>query len=308
MFAFIIRRIINTVLIMFGVATVGFFLVRALPGDPVRVQLGQRADEQTVQALREQYGLNKPMIVQYWLFLERLVHGDLGNSIASNRSVLGTIKEKMVASAILAFVSMSLAVLLGIVLGVLSAVKANTWLDTVFMGIAQFGISQPSFVMAIYFVILFSIVLPWFPAAGYITRGIAYLVLPMVVLGIRPLSIIARVTRSSMLDVLGQDYVRTAKAKGLTQSTVIIRHVLRNALNPVATTVGTWLAGLLSGAFFIEFQFYWPGLGSAAIDALGKEDYPMLMGTVLFSAFIFVMVNFLTDILYAYLDPRIKLS
>ncbi|MFN8365835.1 MAG: ABC transporter permease [Candidatus Kapaibacterium sp.] len=308
MFTFIIRRIINTVLIMFGVATVVFFLVRALPGDPARVQLGQRADEQTVQALREQYGFNKPLIVQYGLFLGRLVQGDLGRSVASNRTVLSTIKERLGATALLASVSMALAIVLGIALGVLSAVKANTWLDTVFMGIAQFGISQPSFVMAIYFVILFAIVLPWFPVAGYITRGIAYLVLPAVVLGIRPLSIIARVTRSSMLDVLGQDYVRTAKAKGLTQSTVIIRHVLRNALNPVVTTVGTWFAGLLAGTYFIEYQFNWPGLGSAAFDAIGKLDYPMIMGTVLFSAFIFVMVNFLTDILYAYLDPRIKLS
>jgi peptide/nickel transport system permease protein len=290
------------------VVTVSFFLVRSIDGDPARVMLGQRADEATRQALREQFGFNKPLYVQYGLYMERLVHGDLGRSISSNREVLSVIFERMQATALLAGVAMFVATFLGIALGTLAAIKANTWLDSVIMGIAQFGISLPSIVMAALFMMVFGVWLDWFPISGYVNRGAVYLVLPAVTLGIRPLAIIARVTRSSMLDVMGQDYVRTAKAKGLSDGVVILKHTLRNALNPVVTTVGSWFAGLLAGAYFIEYMFNWPGLGKVSLDAVEKLDYPMIQGAVLFSATIFVLINFLSDLVYAWLDPRVKIQ
>jgi len=269
--------------------------------------LGQRADEATLEALREQYGFNKPLIVQYWRYLERLVMGDLGRSIASNRPVLEIVIDRLPATALLATVAMVIATVFGIALGVLSAVRANTWLDSATMALSQFGISLPSIVMAIFLMVIFGQVLPWFPIAGYVDRGIEYLVLPAITLGIRPLAIIARVTRSSMLEVLGQDYIRTARAKGLHPVRVITVHALRNALNPVVTTVGTWFAGLLAGAYFVEYIFNWPGIGSAAFDAITKLDYPVIQGTVLFTAAVFVLVNFFSDVLYALLDPRVEL-
>ncbi|GIV49647.1 MAG: peptide ABC transporter permease [Candidatus Kapaibacterium sp.] len=308
MLRYLLGRLGYTVLMLLGVVTVSFFLVRAIPGDPARIMLGQRADEATLQALREQYGFNRPLYVQYWRYLERLAVGDLGRSIASNRPVLEIVLDRLPATALLATVAMVIATVLGIALGVLSAVRANTWLDTATMALAQFGISLPSIVMAIFLMVLFGQVLPWFPIAGYVDRGIEYLVLPAVTLGIRPLAIIARVTRSSMLEVLGQDYIRTARAKGLPSSRVIAVHALRNALNPVVTTVGTWFAGLLAGAYFVEYIFNWPGIGSAAFDAITKLDYPVIQGTVLFTAAVFVVVNFFSDVLYALLDPRVELS
>lgn len=308
MLRYVLGRLGYTVLMLLGVVTVSFFLVRAIPGDPARVMLGQRADEATLQALREQYGFNRPLYVQYWRYLERLAVGDLGRSIASNRPVLEIVLDRLPATALLATVAMVIATVLGIALGVLSAVRANTWLDTATMALAQFGISLPSIVMAIFLMVLFGQMLPWFPIAGYVDRGIEYLVLPAVTLGIRPLAIIARVTRASMLEVLGQDYIRTARAKGLPSSRVIAVHALRNALNPVVTTVGTWFAGLLAGAYFVEYIFNWPGIGSAAFDAITKLDYPVIQGTVLFTAAVFVVVNFFSDVLYALLDPRVELS
>lgn len=307
MLRYILGRLGYTVLMLLGVVTVSFFLIRAIPGDPARVMLGQRADEATLQALRQQYGFDKPLYVQYWRYLQRLVVGDWGRSIASNRPVLQIIGERLPATALLATVAMVIATLLGIALGVISALRANTWLDSTTMALAQFGISVPSIVMAIFLAVLFGEILPWFPIAGYIDRGIEYLVLPAVTLGIRPLAIIARVTRSSMLDVLGQDYIRTAHAKGLPRWRVTLYHALRNALNPVVTTVGTWFAGLLAGAYFVEYIFNWPGIGGAAFDAITKLDYPLIQGTVLFTAAVFVIVNFLSDVLYALLDPRVEL-
>ncbi|MBL7998406.1 MAG: ABC transporter permease [Candidatus Kapabacteria bacterium] len=308
MVTFIIRKFIQTLFIIAGVVTVAFFLVRAIPGDPARVMLGQRADEQTVQALREQYGFDKHIMVQFGLYVERLLHGDLGRSIATRRPVTEVISDSLYETSVLASTSMLIGILFGITLGVLASVRANTWIDTIIMGIAQFGISLPSIVMAALFMMVFGVVLNWLPIAGFIDRGWQYLILPAVSLGIRPLAIIARVTRSSMLDVIGQDYIRTARAKGLNSQTVILRHALRNALNPVVTTVGSWFAGLLAGAYFIEAMFNIPGLGKQSFDALNSLDYPLIQGSVLFSAVVFVAINFLSDLLYAYLDPRIKIQ
>lgn len=306
MATYLLRKLLYTVIVLVGVVAVTFFI--RPPGDPARVLLGQRADEASVAAMREQLGLDRPLYVQMGLYMKNLLSGDLGTSIATQRSVSETIIERIPATALLALTSIAIATILGILLGVIAAWRPNTWIDTFTMSSSLLGISLPAFVVGLLFVLVFGVVLEWFPNSGYIDRGLEYLVLPMVTLAIRPLSIIARVTRSSMLDVLGQDYVRTARAKGLSNTRVFLHHALRNALNPVITTVSAWFAGLLAGTYFIEFIFNWPGIGLAAFNAIEKLDYPMIQGTVLFTAVIFVVVNTLADVIYGIVDPKVRLS
>ena len=306
MIAFILRKFIYTLLVLLGVVLVTFFI--RPPGDPARVLLGQRADSASVAALREQLGLDKPLYHQVGTYVIHLTKGDLGRSIASQRPVSETIMERLPATALLATTSILIATILGILVGVVAAWKPNSWVDSTMMSVSLLGISLPAFVVGLLLVLLFGVVLEWFPISGYVDRGIEYLVLPMVTLAIRPLAIIARVTRSSMLEVLGQDYVRTARAKGLSTSAVFVKHALRNALNPVVTTVSAWFAGLLAGTYFIEFIFNWPGIGLAAFNAIEKLDYPMIQGTVLFTAVIFVAVNTVADILYGFIDPKVRIS
>ncbi len=308
MAAYIIRKLLYSVLVLYGVLTITFFINYVLPGDPARLLLGQRADIASVEALRKQLGLDRPLYEQYVNYLWRVLHGDLGRSFATNRDVVETIAERIPATALLAVSAITLASILGILLGIFSALRANTWFDTTIMTTALLGISLPSFVTGLLFALLFGVLLQWLPISGYINRGWEYLLLPMITLGVRPLSIIARLTRSSMLEVLHQEYIRTAKAKGLPQSAVLFKHALRNALNPVVTTVSAWFAALLAGTFFIEYIFNWPGIGTVAINAIEKLDYPVIQGVVLFTAAVFVIINLLVDIIYAFLDPKIKLS
>jgi len=307
MLAYIARRVTAALGVLFGVATVTFVLNFVLPGDPARLLAGQRADAETIAAIRQQLGLDQPLPVQYVRFLERLLQGDLGRSYVTNRPVLEIILERFPATALLTVSSMLLATVLGVLLGVLAAVRPNSWLDTLLMLLALVGISVPSFVAGLLVLLLFGVALDWFPIAGYIDQGWEYLVLPMLTLALRPMSIIARMTRSSMLEVLGQEYIRTALAKGVPTGRVLLRHALRNALNPVVTTVSAWFAGLLAGAFFVEYIFNWPGIGSVAIAAIEKLDYPLIQGTVLFAAVVFVVVNAIVDVLYAVVDPRVQL-
>jgi peptide/nickel transport system permease protein len=306
MATYLLRKLVYTVVVLLGVVAVTFFI--RPPGDPARVLLGQRADEASVAAMREQLGLDRPLYEQMGIYVTNLLSGDLGTSIATQRSVSETIIERIPATALLALTSIAIATVLGVLLGVIAAWRPNTWIDTLTMSTSLLGISLPAFVVGLLFVLIFGVALEWFPNSGYIDRGIEHLVLPMITLAIRPLSIIARVTRSSMLDVLGQDYVRTARAKGLSNVRVFLHHALRNALNPVITTVSAWFAGLLAGTYFIEFIFNWPGIGLAAFNAIEKLDYPMIQGTVLFTAVIFVVVNTLADLVYGFVDPKVRLS
>jgi len=308
MIQFIIRKIFYSILVLIGVITVTFFINFVLPGDPARLMLGQRADAASVESLRKQLGLDQPAIIQYFSYLGRLSKGDLGRSYSTNRDVLETIADRFPATALLAFTSMVVATFLGIGLGVLSSLKPQSIFDTTAMSVALLGISLPAFVVGLLIALLFGVVLDWFPISGYINKGWEYLTLPVITLSLRPLSIIARVTRSSMLEVLHQDYIRTAKAKGLQTSKVIVKHALRNALNPVITTVSAWFAGLLAGTFFVEYIFNWPGIGTVTLNAIEKLDYPMIQGTVLFTAVIFVAVNLIVDIIYSFVDPKVKLS
>ncbi len=305
---YIFRKLLYSILVLIGVITVTFCLMYVIPGDPARLMLGQRADIASIDAVRKQLGLDDPLYVQYGRFMFKAVQGDLGRSYSSNRDVLTTIIETFPATAILAVSSLILSSIIGIIIGVISSVKPYTATDNISMLVALFGISFPPFALGLIMALIFGAWLKWFPISGYINNGMIYLVLPMLTLALRPLAIIARLTRSSMLDVLGQDYVRTARAKGVSEWKVIIRHALRNALNPVITTISAWLAALLGGTFFIEYIFNWPGIGLLAINSILSLDFPMIQGTVLFTAVIFIIVNMIVDIIYAFLDPKVKLS
>lgn len=311
MLSFTVRRFLYSVLVILGVVTVVFLIMQMLP-DPARMMQGQRADLATQAAIRHQLGLDLPPWQRYIRFVGDVAQGDLGRSWSSNRPVLESIWERFGATATLAISSVVIATILGVGIGIISAVKSYSLIDNVTMVFALAGISVPSFVMGLLAMLLFGAVLDWLPVSGYMWQGdelhLEYLILPMFVLALRPVSIIARVTRSSMLETLASDYVRTAKAKGVSWKKIVYKHALRNALNPVVTTVSAWLAGLLIGAFFIEYIFNWPGIGLQAVDAILRSDFPLIQGTVIFSAVIFVVVNFIVDILYARLDPRVKLS
>ena len=313
MLTFILRQFIYSVLIIFGVMSVTFLLIRVLPaGDPARLVAGQRTDIQTLESIRRAWKLDRPIYEQYADFLGKAAQGDLGRSFASNLVVLDTILERFPATGLLAVTALVIATILGVTIGVISAWKPYTVFDYASMVIALFGISVPVFVLGLFLVLVFSQWLGWFNGTGYIDRGgyidLSFLILPMMALAARPLSIIARITRSSMLDVMSQDYIRTARAKGLPISKTILKHALRNALNPVVTTISAWLAGTLAGTFFIETIFNWPGIGRLAYDAVLQLDFPMIQGTVLFTAVVFVAVNFVVDIVYSLLDPKVRLS
>ncbi len=311
MVSFVVRRLVYSVLVVFGVVTIVFFIMNLLP-DPSRMMMGQRADIATQTAIRHELGLDLPPWQRYLRFVEHAATGDFGRSFTSNRPVLSSIWDRFGATATLAISSMILASIVGIGIGIVSAIKSYSLFDNASMLFALVGISVPSFVMGLLAMLVFGSWLDWLPVSGYMWEGgelhIEYLVLPMVVLAFRPVSIIARVTRSSMLEVMTSDYVRTAKAKGAPWKAIVFRHALRNALNPVVTTVSAWLAGLLVGVYFIEYIFNWPGIGLQAVDAITRSDFPIIQGTVIFSALIFVVVNFVVDIIYAWLDPRVKLG
>lgn len=308
MWIYILRNLLTSFIIILGVITVTFFLLYVIPGDPARLILGQRADVSSVEAIREELGLNKPIFIQYINFMTNALQGDLGRSYATNRDVVKTILDKFPATALLSVSALAISSFIGILIGIISAIRSYTFTDNAAMVFALFGISVPQFAFGLIMALVFGHLLKWFPISGYINNGLEYLVLPMITLALRPLAIIARITRSSMLEVMNKDYVRTAKAKGLSEKKVVFKHTLRNALNPVVTTISASLAATLGGVFFIEYIFNWPGIGLLAIDAIFKLDFPMIQGTILFSAIIFVIINFFVDIIYALLDPKVKLS
>lgn len=308
--AYLARRVLHAVPILWGVLTVTFALLYVVPGDPARIMLGARADEASVRAIRAQLGLDDPLPMQYVRFLSRAARGDLGRSYFTNRDVADEILSRVPATALLGLAAMVVAVCGGIVVGVISAVRPYSLLDQSSMLLALVGMSMPVFFLALLLAWIFGYLLGWFPVSGYATdlSQAKALVLPAVALAAAPLALIARLTRSNMLEVLREDYVRTARAKGLAETAVVFKHALKNALNPILTAGSQSLAAVLAGAFFVEFIFNWPGIGLLAINAIHNYDYPMIQGTVLFNAAAFVAINILVDLGYAVLDPRVKLS
>lgn len=307
MINYIIRRSLMAVPILIGVATITFLLTFVfVPGDPARIMMGQHADEQTLASIRHEMGLDKPLYVQYGKYISKILQGDLGRSFKTKRTVIDSIAERFPATVRLAFAAMGIAVLVGLIAGIISAVKPYSIWDNLFMSLALLGISVPVFYLGLILIIFLAVNLDLFPVGGYGGGDLRYLVLPAIALGTAQAAQIARMTRSSLMEVVQMDFIRTARAKGLSESVVIFKHALRNALIPVITVIGTQLGYLLGGTVLTETTFSWPGIGRLAVDAVQSRDFPMIQGTVLFMALIFVIINLLVDLSYGWFDPRIR--
>jgi len=310
MFGYIVRRLMMVVPVVWGVATIVFVLMFLIPGDPVRLMMGQRSDPETAERIRVEMGLDRPLPVQYIKFMGRTVRGDFGYSYWKKRQVTDILIERLPATIYLGFASLILAILIGVPAGIIAAVRQNRFLDGAVMTVSLLGVSTPVFWLALMMIIVFAVTLGWFPVSGYGSGGLdlRYLVLPAVSLSAISIGYIARITRSSMLEVLKQDYMRTARAKGLKGSVVVLRHGLKNALIPVVTVIGINFANVLGGAVATETVFAWPGIGRAMIDALRVRDVPVIEGGVIILALAFVLVNLLVDVTYSVLDPRVRLE
>lgn len=312
MTGYVIRRILQMLLALVGVSIIVFALVHLVPGDPVRVALGTRFDPDIYQALRERAGLNEPLLVQYFTWLGHAVTGDLGVSFRSGQPVTSLLLERLPATITLAFSALFVALVVSIPLGIVSAVRSGSKLDYAAAATSQIAVSVPDFWAGIMYILLFSLVLGWLPPSGYTSffesplDWLRHLALPALTIGLISGSIIFRFVRSAVLEALNQDYTRTARAKGLSERKVIWRHVMPNAWIPIVTVVGLQLGFLLSGVIVVEVIFAWPGLGRLALLAVQDRDFTVLQGAVLLIAFIFLLINLVVDILYGWLDPRVR--
>ena len=317
---------------LLGVSIIVFFMVRAIPGDPAQILLGQNATQEQVQQLRASMGLDKPVLVQYGVFLRDALTGDLGESIVTGRPVTAELLARFPATLELTGFAMVIAVLVGVPVGVISAVKQYSWLDKITSVLALTGISMPIFWLAMILIVIFGVKLQLLPFPGRLSSGISisaftglvlvdslltgnfaafwdglkHLIMPALALGTIPMAVIMRMTRSSMLEVMGEDYVRTARAKGVVPWRVVSKHALRNALLPTVTVIGLQVGLLMGGAIVTETIFSWPGIGQIAYESVSRRDYAMIQGVVLYAALLFVLVNLVVDILYAVLDPRVR--
>ncbi|MDR7426363.1 MAG: ABC transporter permease [Armatimonadota bacterium] len=306
MHGYLRRRALLGFITVLGVSVGVFLMIHLVPGDPVLVMLSEFASPADQQALRQQLGLDRPLYIQYWRYLSGALRGDLGRSVRSNRPVVSEIAWRLPNTLRLAVVAMLLAAASGGLVGVASAVRRNTLWDHATMLAVLAGLSMPSFWLGLMLMIIFAVRLEWLPVAGY--EGWQYVILPGLTLAAGPAAVLARLTRSSMLEVLNQDFVRTARAKGLREQTVVVKHALKNSLIPVVTVLGLQFGHLLGGAVITESVFAWPGVGRLVVEAILARDFPVVQGTVLVIALGFVLVNLIVDVLYAYLDPRIRLT
>jgi len=332
MLRYVIKRFLTVIPVLVGVSMLVFSFVRMVPGDPATIMLGERATAENIARVREQLGLTKPIYEQYWIFLSNALQGNLGTSVLRQEPVTEEIVRRFPATIELTLAAILVALVVGIPAGIISAIRRGSWFDTFSMLIALTGVSMPIFWLGLMLVFLFSVVLHVLPTGGRLDSGTSFaattnllvldtllsghvdlffqslrhLCLPAIALGTIPMAIIARMTRSSMLEVLSADYIRTAHAKGLKERAVVIRHALRNAWLPVITVVGLQVGRLLSGAILTETVFSWPGIGRWLVDAIFSRDFPIVQGVTLFIAIIFVGVNLIVDILYAFVDPRIR--
>jgi ABC-type dipeptide/oligopeptide/nickel transport system permease component len=305
MATFIVRRCLSLIPVLIGVSFLVFAAMYIIPGDAVDSMLAETgASAEDLARLREQLGLDDPFLVQYGRFLGTMARGDLGQSLVNGRSVAEQLRTQLPATVELTLAALAVAIVLGLPLGILAAVKRGTWVDGVSMVIALVGVSMPNFWLGLLFIMLFSLRLGWFPVAG--TGGLDHLVLPALTLGLSGTAVIARVSRSSLLEVLSRDYMRTAKAKGLAPRRVINKHALRNALSAVLTLVGLQFGALLGGSVVVETVFGRQGIGFLTANAIQRGDFPLVQAAVLLAAFTFVFVNLLIDISYSLLDPRIR--
>jgi ABC-type dipeptide/oligopeptide/nickel transport system permease component len=300
---FILRRLLLAIPTLFGVLVIVFLLIYVAPGDPVREMVGERADEATIERLRAELRLDEPLHKQFLHYTGGVLRGDLGRSYITQRPITHDIRERFPRTLQLAGAAMLFASFLGITIGILSARAPGGWFDRISLGVAYLGISFPVYWVGLILILVFAVMLRWLPPSGY--GGIQFLILPALALGMRSIAFLARVTRSAMLDVLNSDFVRTARAKGLHERSVVIKHALRNALIPIITVLGLDFGNYLTGSILTETIFSWPGLGRYVVNAISRRDLPAIQGSVLFLSTVFVLVNLLTDLAYAKADPRV---
>ncbi len=305
---YILKRILLFIPTLLGITLITFILMQTMPGDPVENMVGERATPETIARIRTELGVDRSLTIQYVLYLNRLAHGELGRSIFTNRRISDDLVQKFPNTVKLAFAAMLFASILGIGMGVLSAAKRGTVWDRLVTLATIGGISIPVFWLGLALMLVFAFYLRWLPPSGMGAGSLAYIILPAATLGTFSLSYIARVTRSSMLESLSQPYVAAARAKGLPESVVVLKHALKNCLIPVVTLIGLDLGSYLNGAVLTETIFGWDGLGRYALDGIVKRDYPVIMGVVLFGALVFVSINLLVDISYHFLDPRVRIK
>ncbi|MCL4238802.1 MAG: ABC transporter permease [Anaerolineae bacterium] len=329
---YLARRLIESIPVIIGVSVLVFMLLHLIPGDPATTILGERATPENVEALRERLGLNKPLYKQYFIWAGNMLQGDLGYTVRGNIPVANEISSRFPATIELALAALIVAVIVGVPIGILSAIKRNSILDTASMFGALFGVSIPIFVLGLLLIFLIGVELQWLPFVGRLDNSVRFervtglhlvdallagnlsgfknalehLILPAITLATIPLAIIARITRSAMLEVLNQDYIRTARAKGMRERNVVMQHAFRNAMLPVVTIIGLQLGRLLSGAVLTETIYSWPGVGKWLFDSIIARDYPIVQSMTLVIALIFIAVNLFVDLLYALIDPRIR--
>lgn len=306
MLAYIIRRLLLVVPVLIGVMIVTFLLMFIVPGDPITTMMGQRADDEVIARIRKQLNLDAPWYIQFYHYVKRTLHGDLGTSYITHVPVREELADKFPNTVKLTLGAMSVSIVMGITIGVISAVYQNTWIDTLSMVFALTFISTPVFWFGLVLIFIFGIQLQWLPISGMGDGSIKYLILPAITLGTRSAAYLARMTRSIMLEQIRQDYIRTARSKGLKERIVIMKHAFKNAMIPIVTIIGMSFASYLNGSVLTESIFGWPGFGRYVVDAIYKRDFEVIAGCVLFGAVIFVFANLIVDLTYGYLDPRIR--
>ncbi|MGI6557638.1 MAG: nickel ABC transporter permease [Limnochordia bacterium] len=310
--AYIIRRVLSLIPVLSLVAVISFLLIHIIPGDPAAVMLGTDATPQEIAKLREDLGLNEPLHVQFYRWISKVLRGDLGDSFFMGRPVAVALAERLPATILLAVAALFFALLIGMPAGIIAAVKRGSIIDQLVMIIALIGVSLPSFWIGLNLILVFSVALRWLPSGGYVPLtenffdGLRCLLMPAFALGFMQAALIARMTRSSMLEVLRQDYIRTARSKGLSERVVVGLHALKNAMIPILTVIGTAFGVLLGGAVIVETVFAYPGIGRLVVSAVQRRDYPVIQGALLLISSLYVLVNLLVDILYTLIDPRIK--
>jgi peptide/nickel transport system permease protein/oligopeptide transport system permease protein len=304
MLNYLIKRLFSTIPVLIGISLLLFIMLRLLPGDPAQVLAGQMATPQEIENIRRQLGLDRPIYEQYAHYLSRLARFDLGRSARTQNPVTEEIWARLPNTLLLAVVAISLACLFGIPAGIISAVRPYSWIDYLVTTSALFGMSMPVFWLGLMLVVVFSVILKWLPAGG--TGSWQHVILPSFTLAAFVVAFIARMTRSTMLETLSQDFTTTARSKGLQERVVVIKHALKNAMIPIITVVGLQFGLLLGGAVLTETVFAWPGLGRLIVDSILARDYPVIQGTILIFGLLYIMVNLVVDLIYALVDPRIR--
>jgi peptide/nickel transport system permease protein len=311
-FRFIVLRLVQAVVVLMLLTLLVFSLLRLIPGDPILQILGPYADKQTMEQLREQLGFNQPVPEQYASWVSKVLRGDLGESIISRQSVNDILKWRIPVTAQIALGAWAVTIIIGLPAGIIAALARNRWPDYLFSVTAVSGVAMPSFWLAIIFILVFAVRLGWLPTSGFVSpttdfwRSMKLSIMPWIIVGFGGAAVLMRQTRSALLEVLGQDYIRTAKAKGLVQHVVVFRHALKNALIPVVTIAGLALGNLLAGAVIVEVVFGIPGMGRLLVESLWTKDYPVVQGVVLIVGVSVVLANLLVDLAYGWLDPRIR--